>query len=77
MTQHSNQKSKAPKGKPSGNQRGGDGLKDISQNEETNETLENKYLDTNGQPDDSVNLRHENRNTDKGQEDQGKNTASV
>jgi hypothetical protein len=64
MTQHNNAKSKAPKGKPSGSQRGGSGLKDVAREEKTNETLENKYLNTEGQPDDNVNLRHENRNTD-------------
>ncbi len=77
MTQHSNSKSKAPKGKPSDSQRGGDGLKDVTLNEETNETLENRYLDNEGQPDDNVNLRHENRNGDKGRENQGENTNSM
>lgn len=64
MTQHRNAKSKAPKGKPSGNRRGGSGLQDVSRKEEINETLENKYLDTEGQPDENVKLRHKNRNTD-------------
>ncbi|WP_353137027.1 hypothetical protein [Pseudopedobacter sp.] len=77
MTQHSNSKSKAPKGKPSDSQRGGDGLKDVTLNEETNETLENRYLDNEGQPDDVINLRHANRNVNKGREDQGENTNSI
>jgi len=77
MTQHSNAKSKAPKGKPSGSQRGGNGLKNLVHDEDVTSELENKYLNDAGQPDENVNLRHENRNTDKGREDQGKDTISI
>ena len=63
MTQHSNAKSKTPKGKPSGSQRGGDGLKDVIHNEKTTSSIEEKYLDQDGQPDKNVNTRHQNRNT--------------
>ena len=77
MTQHSNAKSKAPQGRPSGSQPGGNGVKDIAQDQQASESVEDKYLDDQGQPDDNVNLRHENRNTDKGREDQGKDTLSI
>ena len=77
MAQHKNAKSKAPKGKPSSSQRGGNGLKDVVPEEEVRETIEDKYLDENGQPEENVKMRHENRNTDKGREDQGKDTISI
>jgi len=77
MTQHSNHKAKTPKGKPSGNERGGNGLKEVTRDDEVNEALENQYLDDEGQPDDNVNMRHENRNTDKGRRDQGEDTTLI
>jgi len=45
MTQYSNQKSKAPKGKPSGGERGGNGLKDVNLNEAKDQIIEEKYLE--------------------------------
>lgn len=72
MTQYSNQKSKTPKGKPSGGERGGNGLKDVNLNEAKDQIIEEKYLDDQGQPAGQVLVKHKNRNTDKGREDQGK-----
>jgi hypothetical protein len=72
MSQHSNAKTKTPQGKPSDSQRGGNGLKDVIRETEVTGQIEDKYLDDNDQPDDNVNIRHKNRNTDKGREDQGK-----
>jgi len=72
MTQHSNAKTKAPQGKPSGYGRGGNGPKDVIRETTDTETIEDKYLDGNEQPDQNVNLRHENRNIDKSREDKGK-----
>jgi len=77
MTQHSNAKSQAPQGKPSGSQRGGSGLKDVIHDNDVTSELEDKYLNETGAPDENVRLRHENRNTDKGREDQGKDTFSI
>ncbi|QPH40833.1 hypothetical protein [Pedobacter endophyticus] len=77
MTQHSNHKSKTPKGKPSGTERGGNGLKEVTRDDEVNEALEREYLDDEGQPDENVNMRHENRNTDKGRRDQGEDTTLI
>ena len=77
MTQHSNAKSKSPKGKPTGTQRGGTGLKDVNREESEDQAIEDKYLDEQGKPDEQVKVRHENRNTDKGREDQGKETNSI
>lgn len=77
MTQHSNAKSKTPQGKPTGDQRGGTGLKDVNREEAEDQEIEDKYLDEEGQPGDQVKVRHENRNTDKGREDQGKESTSI
>jgi hypothetical protein len=49
MTQHSNQKSKSPKGKPSSIQGGGSGLKDIANDQQLDESIEEKYLDDQGE----------------------------
>ncbi len=68
MTQHSNANSEASKGKPTGDQRGGAGLKDVNRAESEDQAIEEKYLDEQGNPDDQVKVRHENRNTDKGRE---------
>jgi len=54
MTQHSNAKSKAPQGRPSGSQPGGNGVKDIAQDQQASESVEDKYLDDQGQPDDNL-----------------------
>lgn len=77
MTQHSNAKSKAPQGKPSGGQRSGTGLKDVNREETEDQAIEDKYLYDQGQPDEQVQVKHKNRNTDKGREDQGKDTDSI
>jgi hypothetical protein len=77
MTQHSNQKSKTPKGKPSGGERGSNGLKDVNLSEAEDQAIEDKYLDDQEQPAEQVQVRHKNRNTDKGREDQGKDTSSI
>ena len=74
MTQHSNQKSRTPKGKPSGSQRGGNGLKDVNLSEREDQTLEEKYLDDQGEPAGQVAVKHKNRNVDKGREDQSRET---
>jgi len=76
MTSHSNAKSKAPQGKPSGSGSGGTGLKEVN-NPDAENRIEDKYMDGQGQPDANVNERHPNRNTDKGREDQGKDTISI
>jgi hypothetical protein len=72
MRGHNNPQSKSPQGKPSGDQRGGNGLKDLGHEHRENQKLEDQYFDEDGKPEANVNLRHENRNTDKGREDQGK-----
>lgn len=52
MTHHSNAKSKAPQGEPSGSQRVGNGLKDVVHDDSVTSELENKYVNDEGQPDD-------------------------
>jgi len=76
MNNNSNAKSKAPQGKPSGTGREGSGLNEVNNPDQENE-IADKYTDENGAPDENVNLRHENRNTDKGRENQGKDTSSI
>jgi hypothetical protein len=77
MTQHSNQKSKSPKGKPSSIQGGGSGLKGIANDQQLDESIEEKYLDDQGELNDDVVVKHTNRNTDKGREDQGSDTRAI
>jgi hypothetical protein len=68
---------KTPQGKPSGSQRGGTGLKEVVNEEQIDSEIENSYLDEDGQPAKNTHLRHENRNTDKGRDDQGKDSISI
>lgn len=71
-----NSKTKTPQGKPSGAQKGGTGLKDVNSSPaETNE-ISNTYLDEQDQPRPDL-LKHPNRNTDKGENDQGKDTINI
>jgi hypothetical protein len=76
MSNSRNAKSKAPKGKPSATGREGSGLRDV--NDPTREDgIADNYINENGQPDANVHQRHVNRNTDKGRDDQGKDTSSI
>ncbi len=77
MTQHSNQKSKTPQGKPSGSARGGNGIKDVTNQNKASKAVEDNYLDKQGELSANVNLKHKNRNTDKGRENQGKDTVAM
>ncbi|MFD1770390.1 hypothetical protein [Sphingobacterium suaedae] len=72
MTQQKNSRSKAPQGKPSSDKRGGNGPKDMPNDMAEQEAVEQNYLDEDGNPDAQVHVRHENRNVDKGRDDQGK-----
>ncbi|WP_432710050.1 hypothetical protein [Pedobacter sp.] len=62
-----------PKGRPSGSGREGSGLKDaFAVNDlETDNRLADAYTKGEDDPADNVYLRHPNRNTDKGREEQG------
>lgn len=60
------------KGKPSGSERNNPGMKDFdSDNLERDKEIENKYTEGDGEPSNNVNMRHQNRNTDKGRDEQG------
>jgi hypothetical protein len=65
-----------PKGRPSGSGREGSGLKDafaVNDLEKDNQ-LADAYTKDEDVPAENVPLRHPNRNTDKGREDQGEGT---
>lgn len=68
-----------PKGRPSGSGREGSGLKDaFAVNDlETDNQLSEAYTKGEDQPAENVHLRHKNRNTDKGREDQGDETSKA
>jgi len=73
MAKGKNARTSAPKGKPSGTGRETAGLKDAFavNDPETDKKLEDTYLEDTGDPASNVNLKHQNRNTDKGREQQG------
>lgn len=68
-----------PKGRPSGSGREGSGLKDtFAVNDlETDNYLADNYTKGEDEPAENVHLRHPNRNTDKGREDQGEETSKT
>jgi len=69
MTQHSEKKSKTPKGKPAGTARDTTGpIEADSTKIEAAEKIEKKYLNEDGEASDNVDIKHVNRNTDKGTE---------
>ena len=66
-------KTSAPKGRPSGTGRESAGLQDTSAaNVKTDKDLDDTYMDETGNPAANVHVRHENRNVDKGRDQQGK-----
>lgn len=70
MTQHSEKKSKTPKGKPAGTSRDAAGPVEVDTSKaEATEKIAQKYLDEDGKPADNVDIRNENRNTDKERRD--------
>lgn len=71
------QKSKTPQGKPSGERRGGTGLKDVNPDQLQDKAVENKYLDDKGEPADEGQVKNPNRNVDKGRDNQGNSSKSV
>jgi hypothetical protein len=73
MTKAKSAKISAPKGRPSGTGRESAGLQDASpENEKTDNKLDDTYMDETGKPSANVHVRHENRNVDKGRDQQGK-----
>lgn len=79
MAKGKNARTSAPKGKPSGTGRETSGLKDASavSDPESDKKLEDTYLEDTGRPASNVNLRHKNRNTDKGREQQGEESKEL
>ncbi|PRD44993.1 hypothetical protein [Sphingobacterium haloxyli] len=66
MTQHSEKKSKTPKGKPAGTSRDTAGPIEVDSGKmNATKKIENKYLDEHGEPADNVDMKNVNRNTDK------------
>lgn len=65
-----------PKGRPSGTGREGTGLRNAyaAVDPEVDKNLEEKYLESPDQPARNVYMRHQNRNLDKGRENQGDET---
>ena len=61
-----NSRTKTPQGKPSGEQKGGTGLKDVNIAPEEQNEISSAYLDEQDEPQVDA-LRHPNRNTDKGE----------
>jgi hypothetical protein len=78
MEKGKNAKASAPKGRPSGTGRESAGLQDTSpENEKTDKDLDSTYLDETGKPSANVHVRHENRNVDKGRDQQGKEDKEI
>ncbi|PRD56135.1 hypothetical protein [Sphingobacterium gobiense] len=72
MSKGKNARNKAPQGKPSSDRGAGSGLKEINLDEATAQEMEDKYLDADGQLGENVSTTNDNRNVDKGREEQGK-----
>ena len=76
MEKGKNAKASAPQGRPSGTGRESAGLQDASP-ENTHKNLDSTYVDESGKPSANVNVRHENRNVDKGRDQQGKEDKEI
>jgi len=79
MSKERNAKSSAPKGKPSGTDREGSGLKEAhaANDQEQDNEIANEYMDDTEDPKSNPNMKHPNRNTDKGRENQGEDSTSI
>jgi len=79
MSKEGNAKSSAPKGKPSGTGKESSGLNEAHavNNEEQDKEIADEYMDETEDPNSNPNIKHPNRNTDKGRENQGDNSTSI
>jgi len=78
MEKGKNAKTSAPKGRPSGTGRESAGLHDIDpEKEKTDRELDDEYMNESGKPAANVDLKHQNRNVDKGREQQGKESKEL
>jgi hypothetical protein len=68
MTQQSSGNTKAPMGKPSGTQQGGNGLKDVNIDQKTEQEITDRYLNDEEEVSDHTKVAHENRNVSKNEE---------
>ena len=71
MSKTASQRDAAPMGKPSGDARGGDGLRDVSAGTRANKerSAAAKYTTRNDEPAETAKVLHKNRNVNKGEHD--------
>jgi len=79
MSKEGNAKSSTPKGKPAGTGRESSGLNEAHavNTEEQDKEIADKYTDETEDPNSNPNIKHPNRNTDKGRENQGEDSTSI